>query len=83
MEWIDELHLEYPEHDRTGGFSFASVLLDEDDLSKVMQDKNVVECGERTSGKYEGVFNVKNRIGGHISIMNIIQKRLFVVGSFF
>lgn len=39
MEWIDELHLEYPEHDRTGGFSFASVLLDEDDLSKVMQDK--------------------------------------------
>ena len=37
MKWIDELHLEYPEHDRNGGFSFASVLLDEDDLSKVMQ----------------------------------------------
>ena len=35
-------------HDRTGGFSFASVLLDEDDLSKVMQDKNVVDCEELT-----------------------------------
>ena len=55
MEWIDEFHLEYPEHDRTGGFSFASVLLDEDDLSKVMQDKNVVDCEERTFGNYEGV----------------------------
>ena len=56
MEWIDEFHLEYPEHDRTGGFSFASVLLDEDDLSKVMQDKNVVDCEERTFGNYEGVY---------------------------
>ena len=43
-------------HDRTGGFSFASVLLDEDDLSKVMQDKNVVDCEERTFGNYEGVY---------------------------
>lgn len=56
MEWIDELHLEYPEHDRTGGFSFSSVLLDEDDLDKVMQDNNVVESEKRTFGNYEGVY---------------------------
>lgn len=56
MEWIDELHLEYPEHDRTGGFSFASVLLDQDDLSKVMQDSKVVDSEERTFGNYEGVY---------------------------
>ena len=56
MEWIDELHLEYPEHNRTGGFSFSSVLLDEDDLNKVMQDKSVVECEERTFGSYEGIY---------------------------
>ena len=62
MEWIDEFHLEYPEHDRTGGFSFASVLLDEDDLSKVMQDKNVVDCEERTFGNYEGVYLKFNKL---------------------
>ena len=56
MEWIDELHLGYPEHDRTGGFSFASVLLDENDLDKVMQDKNVIDCEERAFGNYEGVY---------------------------
>lgn len=56
MEWVDEFHLEYPEHDRTGGFSFASALLDDDDLSKVMQDKNVVDCEERTFGQDEGVY---------------------------
>lgn len=56
MEWVDELHLEYPEHDRTGGFSFASALLDGDDLSKVMQDKNVVDSEERRFGSYEGVY---------------------------
>lgn len=56
MDWIDELHLEYPEHSRTGGFSFTSVLLDEGDLSKVMQDKNVVDCEKRNFGNYEGVY---------------------------
>ena len=55
MKWIDELHLEYPEHDRTGGFSFASVLLDEDDLSKVMQDKNVVDSEERN---FVNIWNI-------------------------
>lgn len=56
MEWMDESHLQYPEHDLTGGFSFASVLLDDDDLDIVMQDKSVVECEERTFGNYEGVY---------------------------
>ncbi len=56
MEWADESHLEYPEHNRRGGFSFASVLLDNDDLDKVMQDGNVVECEEKTFGNYEGVY---------------------------
>lgn len=56
MMWIDESHLEYPEHGRTGGFSFASVLLDDDDLNKVMRDKNVVDSEERIFGNYEGVY---------------------------
>lgn len=56
MEWLDESHLQYPEHKRTGGFSFASVLLDGHDLSKVMQDKNVVDSEQRTFGNYEGVY---------------------------
>lgn len=56
MTWIDESHLEYSEHDRTGGFSFQSVLLDDDDLNKVMQDKNVVDSEKRIFGDYEGVY---------------------------
>lgn len=56
MEWVDDIHLEYPEHGRKGGFSFNSVLLDGNDLGKVMQDNNVVACEERTFGKYEGVY---------------------------
>lgn len=56
MEWIDEWHLEYPEYGRTGGFNFSAVLLDEDDLDKVMQDKDVVDCEKRTFGDYEGIY---------------------------
>lgn len=62
MEWTDEVHLEYPAHEKTGGFSFASVLLDEDDLSKAVQDKNVVDCEERTFGNYEGVYLKYNEL---------------------
>ena len=43
MEWIDEFHLQYPEHTNNGGFSFSSVLLDNDDMGKVMRDKDVVD----------------------------------------
>lgn len=60
MEWIDESHLEYPEHGRMGGFSFDSVLLDENDLGKVMQDINVIEYEERIFGEYEGVYLTYN-----------------------
>ena len=49
MEWIDEFHLQYPEHINNGGFSFSSVLLDNDDMGKVIQDKNVVDY-EKTWG---------------------------------
>lgn len=62
MEWIDDSHLEYPEHGRTGGFSFASVLLENDDLGKVMQDRNVIESEERTFGNYEGVYLEYNNL---------------------
>lgn len=56
MEWADEFHLQYPEHERTGGISFSSVLLDDDDTEKVMQDQNVVECEERTFGNRKGIY---------------------------
>lgn len=56
MEWTDKSHLEYPEHEHTGGFSFGSVLLDEDDLGKTVQDQHVMESEERTFGNYEGVY---------------------------
>ena len=43
MSWIDEYHLQYPEHGMTGGFSFSFVLLDKNDLGQVVQDQNVIE----------------------------------------
>lgn len=55
MEWSDETHLDY-EHNWTGGFSFFSALLDETDLDKAIEDKNVVEFEKRTFGNYEGVY---------------------------
>ena len=62
MEWIDEFHLQYPEHTNCGGFSFSSVLLDNDDMGKVMQDKNVVDYEQRTFGSYEGVYLKFNKL---------------------
>lgn len=62
MEWTDEFHLQYPERANTGGFSFSSVLLDNDDMGKVMQDKNVVEYEKRTFGSYEGVYLKYNKL---------------------
>ncbi|MDO4523543.1 MAG: DUF4367 domain-containing protein [Eubacteriales bacterium] len=56
MEWTDDRHLEYPEHNETGGFSFSSVLFDENDLNAVMQDTYVVNSEKRNFGKYEGVY---------------------------
>ena len=45
-----------------GGFSFASVLLDNDDLNQALENKNVVESEERTFGKYEGVYLKYNNL---------------------
>ncbi len=56
MEWSDKTHLQNVKTKYTGGFSFDWVLLDNDDLDKVMQDKNVVESEERTFGDYQGVY---------------------------
>lgn len=56
MEWSDEFHLQYPDHAYSGGFSFSSVLLDDNDVGKIMQDKNVVDCEKRIFGSYEGVY---------------------------
>lgn len=62
MEWIDEFHLQYPEHTNNGGFSFSSVFLDNDDMGKVIQDKNVVDYEKRTFGDYEGVYLKYNKL---------------------
>ena len=62
MERVDESHLEYPESKHMGGFSFASVLLDSDDLNQALENKNVVESEERTFGKYEGVYLKYNNL---------------------
>lgn len=56
MEWIDKWHLEYPGNQRTSGFSFQQVLLEENSLDKVMQDVNVIECEEKKIGNYDGVY---------------------------
>lgn len=62
MEWNDEFHLQYPEHTNNGGFSFSSVLLDNDDMGKVMQDKDVVDYEKRTFDSYEGVYLKYNKL---------------------
>lgn len=62
MEWVDEFHLQYPEHTNNGGFSFSSVFLDNDDMGKVIQDKNVVDYEKRTFGSYEGVYLKYNKL---------------------
>lgn len=56
MEWIDEVHLQYPEQKWIGGFNFSWVLLDEDDLGKVIEDKSVIESENRKFGDYNGVY---------------------------
>ena len=38
MKWVDESHLEYPQSKRMGGFCFASVLLDNDDLNQALEN---------------------------------------------
>lgn len=56
MQWMDEYHLQYPEANRTGGFSFAASLLSEADFDAAIADKDVVYSEKRTFGNYEGVY---------------------------
>lgn len=65
MEWSDRWHLEYSDCEQSGGFSFSSVLFDEDDLGKVMQDEAVIDSELRTFGNYEGVYLRYNDIAGN------------------
>ena len=46
-----------------GGFSIFSALLDQEGLSAVLQDKNVVESEEMTFGEYDGVYLKYNDLG--------------------
>ena len=62
MSWTDEYHLQYAENDQGGGFSFTFVLLDENDLGQVVQDRNVIDSEEGTFGKYDGVYLKYNSI---------------------
>ncbi len=62
MSWNDDYHLQYPGYEQTGGFSFAFVLLDKNDLGQVVQDQNVVDSEARTFGKYQGVYLKYNSI---------------------
>ena len=81
MSWIDEYHLQYPEHDMTGGFSFSFVLLDKNDLGQVVQDQNVIDSEERTFGKYQGY--ISNIIAlpktGLLTREFILSARIYIV----
>lgn len=56
MVWTDEYHLAYETAPYTGGFSFSSVVLDQDDMDLVKQDTYVLDSEERTFGEYEGIY---------------------------
>lgn len=56
MEWSDETHLNFEEHKWTGGFSFISGLIDDTNLDRAIEDKNVVQYEKRTFGEYKGVY---------------------------
>lgn len=62
MSWTDEYHLEYPENEQAGGFSFVFALLDKNGLGQVAQDRNVIDSEERTFGKYQGIYLKYNNI---------------------
>lgn len=56
MAWSDETHLNHAEHKWSGGFSFISALIDDANLDRAIEDKNVVAYEKRTFGEYEGVY---------------------------
>lgn len=75
MEWMDEYHLQYPDHGLTGGFSFDSVLLDDNDLGRLMEHKSVVDSEERAFGDYEGVYLKYN----NLTEMGTFDQRIYLL----
>lgn len=62
MTWIDEDHLQNKNTPAQGGFSFISMLMDQDDLKTVQNEKNVKESEEITFGDHQGVYLTYNTV---------------------
>ena len=62
MAWIDEDHLQNKNTPAQGGFSFVSMLMDQDDLQTVQNEKNVKESEEMTFGEHQGVYLTYNTV---------------------
>ena len=76
MEWTDEYHLTYLENPYNGGFSFSSVVLDEDISGQELTDTGVVDSEERTFGSLEGVYlKYQNSIGEE----GIFNQRIYLL----
>ena len=62
MDWIDEDHLQNKNTPAQGGFSFICMLMDQDDLKTVQNEKNVKESEEMTFGDHQGVYLTYNTV---------------------
>ena len=62
MDWIDEDHLQNKNTPAQGGFSFISMLMDQNDLKTVQNEKNVKESEEMTFGEHQGVYLTYNTV---------------------
>lgn len=56
MEWRDKYHLENKNTPYHGGFSFMTVLMDENSLDQVYTDTGVVDSEKTMFGEKEGVY---------------------------
>lgn len=62
MIWGDEVHLVYENSSVVGGFSFNTLLLDEESIDIKKMDLNVVESEETTFGQHDGVYLRRNAL---------------------
>ncbi len=62
MDWTDEDHLQNKNTPAQGGFSFISMLMDQDDLKTVQNETNVKESEEMTFGDHQGVYLTYNTV---------------------
>ncbi len=62
MDWTDEDHLQNKNTPAQGGFSFISMLMDQDDLKTVQNETNVKESEEMTFGEHQGVYLTYNTV---------------------